>query len=242
MAQYTLTYSEKNKGWTSFHGWFPSLICSLNNKFFTIKDGQLFEHYDRDNPARNIFYGEQVPSKIVTIFNENFDFDKIYKTLVLEGNRPWNVTLFTNFTNGTLADDEFESIESRFFAYLRGSESASDMNGLAIQGIGNIVSINGSEVAFDKVPDSVNTGDELYQINGAVPQVVGIIASHTETTITVSSVQNTPLVDNYSYIQKNKRVEGSEIRGYYMQVELENSDGSMVELFGINTNEVKSYI
>lgn len=242
MAEYTLTYSEKNKGWTSFHGWFPSLICSLSNKFFTIKNGQLWEHYDRDNVAHNVFYGESLPSKVVTIFNENFDFDKIYKTLVLEGNKPWNVTLFTNYTEGTLADTEFESIESRFFAYLRGSEDVSDMHGLAIQGIGNIISVNGAEITFDKVPDSVNIGDELLQINSNVPQVIGTISAHTATTITVSAVTNTPIADNYSYIEKNRRVEGSEIRGYYMQVELTNEDGSMVELFGINTNEVKSYI
>lgn len=242
MAQYTLTYSEKNKGWTSFHGWFPSLICSLSNKFFTIKNGQLWEHYDRNNPVHNVFYGLSVPSKIVTIFNENFDFDKIYKTLVLEGNKPWNVTLFTNYTNGSLADTEFESIESRFFAYLRGSEDASDMNGLAIQGIGNIISINGTEITFNKVPDSVNIGDELLQINSGVPEIIGTISAHTVTTITVLAITNTPIVDNYSYIEKNRRVEGSEIRGYYMQVELTNTDGSMVELFGINTNEVKSYI
>lgn len=242
MAQYTLTYSEKNKGWTSFHGWFPSLICSLSNKFFTIKNGQLWEHYDRDNVTHNLFYGESLPSKIVTIFNENFDFDKIYKTLVLEGNRPWRVNLFTNYTNGTLAESEFESIESRFFAYLRGSEDPSDMNGLAVQGIGNIVSVNGAQITFDKVPDSVNTGDNIYQINEAVPEIIGTIASHTDTTIIVSSITNTPVANNYSYIQKNRRVEGSEIRGYYMQVELTNEDGGMVELFGINTNEVKSYI
>lgn len=242
MAQYTLTYSEKNKGWTSFHGWFPSLVCSLNNKFFTIKNGQLWEHYDRNNPLRNNFYGEDVPSKIITIFNENFDFDKIYKTLVLEGNRPWSVTLFTNYTNGTLDDSEFESIESRFFAYLRGSESASDMNGLAIQGIGEIVSVNVNEITFAKTPDSVNIGDELYQINSGESELIGVISAHTATTITVTSVTNTPIATNFSYIKKNSRVEGSEIRGYYMQVELENSDGVFVELFGINTNEVKSYI
>ena len=242
MTQYTLTYSEKNKGWTSFHGWFPSLICSLSNKFFTIKNGQLWEHYDRDNQTHNVFYGESLPSKIVTIFNENFDFDKIYKTLVLEGNRPWNVKLFTNYTEGTLTDTEFESIESRFFAYLRGSEDASDMHGLAIQGIGNIISVDGTEITFDKVPDSVNIGDEILQINSNVPQVIGTISAHTATTITVSAVTNTPIADNYSYIEKNRRVEGSEIRGYYMQVELTNEDGGMVELFGINTNEVKSYI
>jgi hypothetical protein len=37
ITDYTITFSEKNKGWTSFHSWQPSLICSLNNKFFTIK-------------------------------------------------------------------------------------------------------------------------------------------------------------------------------------------------------------
>lgn len=51
-----------------------------------------------------------------------------------------------------------------------------------------------------------------------------------------------PIVGLYSFSKKNARIEGGEIRGYYMDVSLENNDTDKVELFAINTNAVKSFV
>jgi hypothetical protein len=54
--------------------------------------------------------------------------------------------------------------------------------------------------------------------------------------------QVNPTVGLFSFSKKDSRIEGGEIRGYYMQVELENNDSEKVELFAVNTNAVRSGI
>jgi hypothetical protein len=76
------------QGWTSFP-FVPDFMTKLNNRFFT-KNGQLYLHNDETNPIRNNFYGVQYGSKITTVINEANSEDKIFKNIVLEGNKPWN--------------------------------------------------------------------------------------------------------------------------------------------------------
>lgn len=241
MASYTLTFSEKNKGWTSFWKYHPNLMASLNNKFFTIKNGQLWEHNDRNNPIPNTFYGVKYPSKITTVLNDSPSEDKVFKNLVEEGTRPWSASIETNLSNSTIAANEFNHRESKWMAHTRKNEDASDIAD-RVQGIGLIVSFVGTTITYNKVSEMVNIGDSLYQINAGNPQLIGVIASYTQTTVTVSSIVNTPIVSRFSYALKNARIQGAEIRGYYAEVTLENNDNEMVELYAINSNIIKSYV
>lgn len=240
----TIAYTEKSKGWTDFKQWEPDAMTRLNNRFFSFKNGELYLHNDNDNPVRNNFYGEQLKSKIVTVLNESEIDDKIFKTLVLEGNKSWKATLVTNYTNSSIEKSEFNKRESRFFAYIRGTEDEDDTYGLSVQGIGIIESINTNVIGFSNIPDSINIGDELYEIDGDNKTLIGVIEnySYQNKTITLVSVINTPIIGNLTFSKKNNRVEGSEIRGYYMLVELENDDTDKVELFAVSSNAIKSYI
>lgn len=51
-----------------------------------------------------------------------------------------------------------------------------------------------------------------------------------------------PTIGLFSFSKKNARIEGGEIRGYFMEVALENTSTDKVELFAINTNAVQSSI
>ena len=46
----------------------------------------------------------------------------------------------------------------------------------------------------------------------------------------------------FSFSKKDARIEGGDIRGYFMEVIIENNDIERVELFAVNTNAVKSYV
>jgi hypothetical protein len=65
-------------------------MTKLNNRFFSLK-WAIVLHNDETNPIRNNFYGVQYGSKITTVINEANSEDKIFKNIVLEGNKPWNV-------------------------------------------------------------------------------------------------------------------------------------------------------
>lgn len=240
----TITHSEENKGWTSFWSYAPDWFIKLNSNFLTIKNGQLWIHHDANNLRMNTFYGVKENSKIKTVINESVTDDKIFKTLVLESDEKWEVVLQTNLTNGQIKASEFNTRESRQFSFIRGNESADSLQGNTAQGIGVITNVSINQISFSSLPDLINIGDVLYQINAMLQQKIGTIQLINRTTnvITVSSIVTSPSVGFYSYAQKNSRIEGEEMRGYYMEVELTNTTDVNSELFGVSTNTVKSYV
>jgi len=237
----TLTFSEKNKGWCGDFDYLPDAMCRLNNRFFMIKDGQLHLANDKSNPIRNNFFGVQYTSKIKIIINQEPSDDKVFKTLVLESNKPWEARLNTNYTESTIKKNEFNKRESRQFAYIRKNEGETGLNG-SVQGLGNITAVSGATITLANVSEVLNIGDNLYQINGSTQELIGTISAKTSTAITVSSITTTPVVGRFAFSKKSSRIEGAETRGYYLEVELENDDIDKVELFGIETNVSKSYL
>lgn len=240
----TITHSESNKGWTSFWEYFPDWFLNLNNKFLTIKDGQLWLQHDEDNVVKNNFYGEQKKTSIKTVFNEAMSDDKIFKTLVQESDEKWRAILKTNLTEGEIKKTEFNTRESRQFSFIRGNEASGNLQGNTAQGIGVIVSESSTEITYSNLPDLISIGDILYQLNGSAQEIIGTITAINRTTnvITVNAITTTPVVGLYCFALKNSRVEGEEMRGYYMEVTLENEDATDGELFAISTNAVKSYV
>jgi len=241
MAEHTLSHSEKTKGWTSFWSFIPDLMLKLNNRFYSIQNGQLYLHNDEEG-NKNTFYGTKYPSKISMVFNEANGEDKIFKTIVLEGNRPWHVNVNTNMANSTISSTEFDQRESRHFAYIRKNENPNDFHGNAVQGIGVIQNVIGNQITFNSISSFVSTGDVLYQLNGGENEAIGTIISIINNIVTVDTIITPPSVGFFSFSKKDARIEGGEIRGYYMQVDLENNDNEQVELFAVNTNAVKSGI
>lgn len=240
----TISHSEENKGWTSFWNFVPDWFIRLNSNFLSIKDGQLWLHNDISNPKMNILYGVKVDSKIKTVINEAMTDDKIFKTLVLESDEKWEAVLTTNLTNSEIKLEEFNTRESRQFSFIRGNESSGSLQGNAAQGIGVITNVSSNQISYSTIPDLINIGDVLFQINGVLQQQIGIIQLINRTTnvITVTSIITAPTNGFYSYAQKNSRIEGEEMRGYYMEVELTNTTDVNSELFGVSTNAVKSYV
>lgn len=242
MAKETITFSDKVDGWTSFHSFIPDGMCSINNRFITIKNGQLWLHNDESNPTRNNFYGEQFDSTIKTVINESNSEDKIFKTLVLEGNNAWSANIKTNYTESNIQKSEFNKRESRHFAHIRKNENNNDFHGETAQGIGNIVSFTSNVITFNNVSNNVNIGDRLFQLNGSVNQLIGIVSNYTGTTITVTSVLTAPVPGLFSFSAKEGRIEGAEIRGYFAEVTLVNNDTTETELFAIESNIIKSFV
>jgi len=240
----TLGFDEKVKGWTSFFSYAPDFMVAMNNRFFSFKNGNLNIHNSETAPINN-FYGNYFNSKLTTFINESPSEDKIFKTLVLEGNKSWFATLRTNFTDGTISDLEFKRKESRWFAYMRGSETEGSLLGLSTLGIGPITNVNSNTViSFGYLPDLMCVGDKVFQLISNVPQEVGEISTiNKETkTVTLKNIVNNPVLNSLCFSKKNDRVEGPEIRGYFLEVALENSSTEKVELFAISSNVVKSYV
>ena len=58
----TASFSESSKGWTTFQSYLQETGVSLNNKYFTFKTGNIYQHYNND--TRNKFYDVDYDSTI----------------------------------------------------------------------------------------------------------------------------------------------------------------------------------
>lgn len=240
--QQTISYSDRAKGWTCFLPYFPNLMGRLNSEFFSLKEGQLWIHNDESNPVRNNFYGIQYSSKITTVLNDASWQDNIFKNLVLESNSAWDAKIKTNLSEGTLKSTEFNKKESRYFAFLRKNEDETNFHGGDIQGVGVISSVSLLNITYGFIPEFVGIGDKLYQANGDDNEFIGTITNISSNVITVDAITTIPVPGYFSFSRKNSRVEGAEIRGYYAEISLENSETKPVELFAISSNIINSYV
>lgn len=247
MAGITLTHSEETKGWTSFWSYIPGWFCRMGNRFYTLKNGQLWIHNDTDNNLCNNFYGVQATSSVTTVFNDSMADDKIYKAMILEAEEKWETYLSTNYTESTIKATEYQTKESRQFAHTRRNEAAGTLKGNAAQGIGTIIGftpINGVLIQFGQVPTLVNTGDALYQLNGSAQQLIGTITNINRETgfIAIADPEMNPTTGLYCYSVKNSRAEGEETRGNYLEARFENTGTENSKMIAVNTEAVKSYV
>ena len=83
---YTVSYSEAAKGWTSFKSFILESGLSMNNEYYTFKNGDMYLHHpDQTSVDRNNFYGIQYNSTLDALFNDSPGFVKLFKTVNYEG-------------------------------------------------------------------------------------------------------------------------------------------------------------
>ena len=104
---YTLSFDEAAKGWVCFKSFIPEQGFSLNNQFFTFKNGDLYlHHYAEVN--RNKFYGVDNNSSVTSIFNDAAGTVKSFNALSYEGTQAQIITddgdgeYFNEFNNSTV--------------------------------------------------------------------------------------------------------------------------------------------
>jgi hypothetical protein len=105
-SQVTLSFSENSKGWVSFQSFIPESGVSINNEYYTFKDGEMYQHHS--NVIRNNFYGEQFDSQITVLFNDDPSSVKSFTTINYEGSQA-RITKNISTTN---IDGEYYNIES----------------------------------------------------------------------------------------------------------------------------------
>ena len=167
----TLSFSETAKGWTSFKSFIPESGLSINNNYYTLKNGELWEHHV--NEIRNNFYGDDYNSYVDVLFNEQSETVKSFASMKYEGTQS-KITENLGHTdaNGVFYPDneyynnigkpgwyvesgitdlqeagemEFKKKEGKYFSYMKGKPvtGAKDLNSkeFSFQGIDLLQSI-----------------------------------------------------------------------------------------------------
>ena len=93
----TLSFDESVRGWTSFYTYQPEQTFSVQSNYFSVKQGQLYQHNTNtgQNNDRSIFYGTYSASSISFIFNPQVSLSKVFKTVNYEGSTGWEVSSFS---------------------------------------------------------------------------------------------------------------------------------------------------
>jgi hypothetical protein len=135
----TVCFSEDVNGWTTFKSYMPQNGISLNNAYYTYKNGELWLH-DSNNVPYNNFYGNQGISSIELNINDNPSIIKKYRTLGYEGTSGWKATVETD--QQTSSELAFKEKENKYFVNINGEAKTLDnidLKNISAQGIGKSV-------------------------------------------------------------------------------------------------------
>jgi hypothetical protein len=171
-----LSFKERVDGWNTRMSYDPEFGISLNNEYYTFKDGSLWEH---SNPLRSNFYGVQYESTVKPIFNDAPTSIKNFKTLSYEGTAGWTAAIATNEQSGEV--NTWKKREGIYFNYIIGDGTffLADLDG----------DVTNSNTIVIAAPNTdISVGDTITGVGiSGIVTVTNIAAD--KITITMSSAQ-----------------------------------------------------
>jgi len=215
----------------------------MNNKFFTFKNGKLYEHHS-DNVSRNNYYSTQYDSTISVMVNDSPSEIKELQAISLEGNQTWEAVIKAyvsnsdDFLQSSVDGAEFVKKEGIWYAYARRNENDGAFDSKATYGLGTISGLTATTFELNGGSTSLCIGDTL--VRGSDITQVGTITGISGSTITLTTTAG--LVNGDFVVgMKPSRIEGGNLRGYTIRVDLTNSAVNNVELFAVNLEVMKSF-
>jgi hypothetical protein len=238
---YTLTYSPRLSGWTSYHNYRPEWMVSMNNYMYSFSNGNLYKH--NSNPVRNNYYGQQYDSKITTVFNNDPSQTKSFKTIATNSTTAWDTNIVSDQGEGFIDANWYALKEGTWYGYIRRNEiTHSETSMTSVQGIGNVTTYATGVLTFAfNIGDIISTGDVLYWVNAGTLTLIGTITAHTANTVTVSVTGTAPTNGSFILYEKSPIAESTPTRGTYLSVEFINGDTDYTEMFMVTSDVFKSY-
>lgn len=255
----TLTYSPAAEGWPSFYSFEPDYMLGMNNYFYTWKGGDLYRH--DASPTYNYFYEATYPSVVTTVFNDAPLSNLLWKTIHLESQLAWDVTMSTDIQSGYIEYTWFEKKEAAYFGFVR-NNNAVDPSRYALRsavGLGIVsVVINPTGFAllqFDFPIDSMlYIGDIIYFAEPSLqgyggPVLVGKVEEigliddvlTVKVEIDIENQGQAPSVGDFILYTKNTVAESSGVLGHYNVITLQNDNTIYHELFSVEAEVMASY-
>ena len=241
----TLTYSPKAKGWPSFYTYYPEKMVSMNNRFYSFKNGELYIH--NENPQTLFHDDAEISDNSITgVINEAPHEVKHFKTISLESTGSWSVTLDTDLQSGHVNNTDFDKIEGEYFSNIYLNDTVADTRGA--QGIGHISQITTSpQYVFNfshQVNPMVSDGDNIIVIDSdGSTNAFGTVNTYDNGSVKISNnpVGFEPAVGDFVLFSKPGRIEAYGLKGYYMKYVLTGNFSTPEQLYSVGTNFFKSY-
>lgn len=242
--EFTISYSEASKGWTSFHDFLPDIMVGMNNSFYTLESIYVHKHYSGDNYS--IIYDGIMDSVLIFSVNKDASMIKDLLSLSIEGNTPWHTEITAYINDGDnnevsyIKQNEYQEKEGIFYAHTRRVQTSVRQSYRNNYGIGTIDSIDGNTIKVSK--NSLLSENDILidSIGGGSSLIISVSHDINFSYITVENPSNF-YAGNFIYGSKDQRIEGDNIRGYLFMIKLTSFELTRAELFAVNSNVVKSY-
>lgn len=247
----TVSFDDMLNGWTSRKSFYPESGVSLNNVYYTFKNGEIWSH---DNETRCNFYGTQYKTSVQFVFNDMPSRIKNFKTLSYEGSNGWVCPLIlTDSQDGEV--EFFKNKEGIWYNYIKGlattwndqaQSGTLDPREFSVQGIdvAEYVQDDVTEVVIGftgHINVSLQTKSNdivMYKsaANGKIYTVGECKAIDYENrTITCTKSGSAPEDGDFIFFAKSSEINTSGIIGYYGRVDMEVASSSFKELFAVNS-------
>ena len=236
-----VSFKEKSDGWNTRLSYDPEAGISLNNEYYTFKNGELYEH---SNATRSNFYGVQKDTTVTPLFNDAPTSVKNFKTLSYEGDEGWIASIATNKQSGTVST--WKEREGIYFNYIMGDATTLaniDLKEFSVQGIGNVLAHSAGSTTITingEINVSLQPGDVIYSNDpGNTLRVIGTVLvvdrvnNSIRLTSTIPGVP--PVATDFMLFAKNSQVNTSGLLGYYGEAVFSTSSSSKKELFAVNS-------
>jgi len=247
----TLAFSEVAGGWTSRFSYQPEWMTHINGRFYSFKNGFLFQHQNESATPTAYYNGTADGSSITVVSNNNPLEKKKFKAIGIDSTKAPAVNVVTNETGAiALTAANFLLKEGMYFSDLKTSAAAPpDFLSRSAIGMGNATTTAGGgpktwTFPAGAISSMIDTQDLVYYTaNPAVtaPASAGSITSITPTTI-VTSGGPTSAGSYFIIVVKNQVAESQGILGDYAKVTITyGSTAVPFEMFAIEMDYMKSF-
>ena len=236
---FTAAYDAKGGQWSTLYSFVPEKMGYIKNLFYTFKDGRLYTH--DTNTTYNSFYGTSYPSKISVVSNYNPSMVKTYETISLEGNAAWDAVFKNTDQQSSISASAYEERERNHYAHIGRDTLGSTGH---IVSIGKVTAISGDKITIDSRISNIPIGYEadILKVSGSslvdtnldVNAITGRKELQADATVSGISVNDVLVARTQS------AMDGDPMRDYYMQIDLEKTSNSAIELYAVNTTFDKS--
>jgi len=238
------SFKEGVDGWSTRLSYAPEFAISLNNDYYSFKDGEIWEH---TNNTRANFFGVQENTTVTTIFNDAPTSVKNFKTLSYEGDAGWTASITTNKQSGSVST--WKEREGIYFNYIKGEATTLgniDTSEFSVQGIADVDYVVDGVGYYDlsftsDINTSLQVGDAIYFVDasaGNALKLLGDVLSITGLTVRAEwdgTAANEPEDGDFILFAKDGNVNTSGLIGYYAEAELTSAGGTKKELFAVNS-------
>lgn len=235
-----VSFKEKSDGWNTRLSYDPEAGISLNNEYYTFKNGELYEH---SNATRSNFYGVQKDTTVTPVFNDAPTSVKNFKTLSYEGDEGWIASIATNKQSGTVST--WKEREGIYFNYIMGDATTLaniDLKEFSSQGLGQVLShAAGSTIIVinGEINVSLQPGDIIYSTDPTTLRTIGTVLAVDRANNSIrltSTIPGAPPVNgDFLLFGKDSQVNTSGLLGYYGEAVFSTSSSNKKELFAVNS-------